>query len=37
VTCHTRGDTDHEHRDVGGYRYDSNACLACHPDGREDD
>ena len=37
VTCHTRGDTDHEHRDVGGYRYESNACLACHPDGREND
>jgi hypothetical protein len=28
---------DDKHDDVGGYRYDSNACFACHPDGREDD
>lgn len=33
--CHTRGDTDDEHDDVNGYRYESTACFSCHPDGRE--
>lgn len=33
--CHPRRETDDEHDDVNGYRYESNACYACHPDGRE--
>jgi hypothetical protein len=28
---------DDEHDDVSGYVYESTECLACHPDGREDD
>lgn len=37
LTCHTRGETNEEHDDddVRGYRYESNACLSCHPTGRE--
>ena len=31
--CHGR-ETDREHRSVGGYRYESTACYACHPTGR---
>jgi hypothetical protein len=34
--CHSRGVTDEHHREVGGYRYDSNACYSCHPNGRHD-
>jgi hypothetical protein len=37
VTCHERNEMDDEHDDVGGYVYESTECLACHPDGREDD
>jgi hypothetical protein len=32
--CHPRGETDGHHREVSGYRYDSNACYSCHPTGR---
>ncbi len=34
ITCHTRSTTDGHHRGVSGYRYDSAACYACHPQGR---
>lgn len=33
LTCHTQGETDNDHDEVQGYVYESNACLACHPDG----
>ena len=33
-TCHDRGNTDSHHRGIAGYRYDSLACYACHPQGR---
>lgn len=32
---HRRSEMDDEHRRVGGYRYESRACLSCHPTGRE--
>ncbi|HEX5757644.1 MAG TPA: hypothetical protein VF121_00460 [Thermoanaerobaculia bacterium] len=37
LTCHEhrRSEMDDEHDDVRGYRYESSACLACHPTGRE--
>lgn len=37
--CHSRGDTDGEHDDVRGYRYDSPTCVqsGCHPTGEESD
>ncbi len=31
--CHEKNDTDGEHDEVGGYVYESVACLECHPDG----
>lgn len=31
--CHGKNETDGEHDDVGGYSYNSEACLHCHPDG----
>jgi hypothetical protein len=34
TVCHARGVTDSHHTSVGGYRYDSAACYACHPNGR---
>ena len=34
--CHDRADTDDEHQDEPGYRYDSAACYSCHPQGRAD-
>jgi hypothetical protein len=34
LTCHERGETDDEHRERAGYRYESLACYGCHPDGR---
>ena len=37
LTCHTAGDTNDEHDEVGGYVYESNACLQCHPDGLAED
>ena len=33
LTCHTNPETNDEHEDVGGYVYNSPACLACHPQG----
>ncbi len=36
ITCHGRTQTDSHHRGVSGYRYDSLACYACHPQGRGD-
>lgn len=35
ITCHEQNETDEEHDEVGGYQYNSNACLACHPDGED--
>jgi hypothetical protein len=32
---HRRSEMDDEHRRVPGYRYESRACLTCHPTGRE--
>ena len=37
TTCHANPETDNQHGGVGGYVYESNACLACHPTGNEDD
>ena len=34
TVCHGRSETDGHHKGVGGYRYDSAACYACHPNGR---
>jgi hypothetical protein len=34
ITCHSR-DTDDRHTGVNGYRYESTACFACHPNGRK--
>jgi hypothetical protein len=34
TVCHDRTRTDEKHRGVSGYRYDSTACFACHPNGR---
>jgi len=36
TTCHTASETNQEHTGVGGYIYESNACLACHPTGESD-
>ena len=36
TTCHEKNETDDDHDGVGGYVYESNACLACHPTGSED-
>lgn len=33
TTCHGKSETDGEHNGVGGYVYESGACLACHPNG----
>ncbi|MBK9104520.1 MAG: hypothetical protein IPL92_08105 [Saprospiraceae bacterium] len=33
VTCHTPTETNQQHNGVGGYVYQSSACLACHPTG----
>ena len=37
IDCHDhrRSEMDDEHDDVPGYVYESNACFACHPRGRE--
>jgi thioredoxin reductase/ferredoxin len=32
---HSRAEMDDEHRDVSNYRFESGACYACHPDGRD--
>ncbi|MDP2301195.1 MAG: hypothetical protein Q8N03_02065 [Ignavibacteria bacterium] len=38
IDCHEHRKTkmDSEHNGVSGYSYNSNACLTCHPNGRED-
>ncbi len=33
--AHNKNDMDDEHDDVGGYSYNSNACLNCHPNGND--
>ena len=33
VVCHVNPETDDDHNGIGGYIYEDNACLACHPDG----
>ena len=37
VLCHehSQGETNGDHRGVGGYVYESRACYQCHPRGRE--
>jgi hypothetical protein len=37
LTCHTHNRTrmDNQHEGVAGYVYESQACFACHPQGRE--
>jgi len=37
TTCHTNPETNNDHNGVGGYVYQSDACLACHPTGSGDD
>ncbi len=40
IDCHAhrQSEMDDEHRgEASGYRWESNACLDCHPRGREDD
>ena len=34
TVCHTRSETDKEHRERSGYVYESRACYSCHPNGR---
>jgi hypothetical protein len=34
TVCHTRSETDSEHRERAGYVYESLACYSCHPTGR---
>jgi hypothetical protein len=36
ITCHQQGPTGEDHNGVGGYSYNSPACLECHPDGSAD-
>ncbi|MBK8702296.1 MAG: hypothetical protein IPN33_00895 [Saprospiraceae bacterium] len=36
ITCHTNPETNNDHNGVGGYTYNSTACLACHPNGDAD-
>ena len=31
--AHRQSEMDSEHRGIGGYVYESNACLSCHPNG----
>ncbi len=37
INCHINPETDEEHTGVGGYIYEDNACLACHPTGEADE
>ncbi|MCC6410226.1 MAG: cytochrome c3 family protein [Saprospiraceae bacterium] len=37
ITCHTNPETNNDHNGISGYSYNSPACLACHPNGSEDD
>lgn len=37
LSCHPHSDqvaTDGHHQEISGYRYDSQACYSCHPQGR---
>jgi hypothetical protein len=34
LTCHTQSKTNGDHQGESGYRYESNACYSCHPNGR---
>jgi DnaJ-class molecular chaperone len=34
---HSEGAMVDRHREVGGFVYDSRACLSCHPRGRAED
>ncbi len=36
TTCHMNPETNNQHNGVGGYSYNSTACLACHPSGDAD-
>jgi hypothetical protein len=36
ITCHQNPETNTQHTGVGGYVYNSPACLACHPTGDAD-
>lgn len=39
LNCHehsNRTEVNNDHNEVSGYRYESNACLACHPTGNGD-
>ncbi len=33
TSCHTNPQTNNQHNGIGGYTYNSPACLACHPTG----
>ncbi len=37
TTCHENTETGNHHNGVGGYSYNSTACLACHPTGNSED
>ncbi|MCP3929145.1 MAG: hypothetical protein GY705_08605, partial [Bacteroidetes bacterium] len=37
ISCHEKPETDEDHQGIGGYVYESTACVACHPTGSEDD
>lgn len=34
---HSRSEMDGEHDEVGGYSWESQACLQCHPNGQSND
>lgn len=36
ISCHLNPETDEKHRGVGGYQYQDQLCLACHPTGDAD-
>lgn len=33
IVCHLQGEMNNKHQGIGGYIFEDNACLACHPDG----
>ncbi len=37
INCHDQVSTGEDHRNVNGYWYQDQACLACHPTGSKDD
>ncbi|MCB0707506.1 MAG: hypothetical protein KDC34_19460 [Saprospiraceae bacterium] len=37
TSCHVNPETNNIHNGIGGYVYNSQACLACHPTGSADD